>query len=155
MAVLDIDGVLADVRHRLHHLGSATKDWETFFTAAADDPPLADGADLAHELADRYEVLYLTGRPERTRELTQRWLTDHHLPRGALLMRPDADDRPARMFKRECLRGLRESRTVVMVVDDDPEVIRHLREDGFATRLADWLPYAEPLRAGQENDGRT
>lgn len=155
LAVLDIDGVLADVRHRLHHIGRPPKDWERFFTAAADDPPLADGAELARELSHRYEVLYLTGRPQRTRGLTERWLSEHDLPAGTLLMRPDADHRPARMFKRECLRALRETRDVVVVVDDDPEVIRHLREDGFATRLADWLPYADPLRQGQEQDGHT
>lgn len=155
LAVLDIDGVLADVRHRLHHIGPPAKDWERFFTAAADDPPLAVGTDLARELQERHEVLYLTGRPERTRTLTERWLSEHGLPAGTLLMRPDGDHRPARMFKLECLRALRASRDVALVIDDDPEVVDQLRADGFPIRLADWLPYAEPLRAGQEHDGHT
>jgi phosphoglycolate phosphatase-like HAD superfamily hydrolase len=155
LAVLDIDGVLADVRHRLHHIGTHPKDWEAFFTQAAHDPVLHDGLELARELAVSYEVLYLTGRPERSRAITQAWLATHHLPAGILLMRPDSDHRPARMFKRESMRLLTGDRTVAVVVDDDPEVIEVLRRDGVTTRLADWLPYSDPMRAGQEKDGHT
>ena len=42
-AVFDIDGVLADVRHRLHHVTARPKDWDAFFGAAPDDPPLREG----------------------------------------------------------------------------------------------------------------
>jgi hypothetical protein len=43
LAVFDIDGVLADVRHRLHLVEGRPKDWDGFFAAAADDPPLTRG----------------------------------------------------------------------------------------------------------------
>jgi phosphoglycolate phosphatase-like HAD superfamily hydrolase len=155
LAVLDIDGVLADVRHRLHHLATRPKDWTGFFTAAADDPLLPGGAQLAHQLAAEHEVLYLTGRPERIRELTGRWLADQQLPPGRLLMRPDGDHRPARLFKRERLRTLANERTIASVVDDDPQVVELLRAAGIPVRLADELPYAEPLARAQERDGRT
>ena len=64
MAVFDIDGVLADVRHRLHHVASRPKDWDAFFGAAADDPPLTEGLG-AVATADRagHVIVYLTGRP--------------------------------------------------------------------------------------------
>ncbi len=155
LAVLDVDGVLADVRHRLHHIANRPKDWTSFFAAADGDPLLPHGAELAYELATTYEVLYLTGRPERTRALTETWLTAHALPPGVVVMRPDHDHRPARMFKRESLRELRTTRTVVVVVDDDPQVLEALAADGVTTRLADWLPYADPLNEGQEQDGHT
>ena len=38
VAVIDIDGVLADVGHRLHHIQGRPKDWAAFFAAAGDDP---------------------------------------------------------------------------------------------------------------------
>ncbi len=155
MAVLDIDGVVADVRHRLHHLASRPQDWESFFGAAADDPLLPEGRDLAVELAATYDLIYLTGRPQRSRPATAAWLGRHRLPPGELVMRPDADRRPARLFKRECLQAVSAVRPVVLVVDDDPEVISLLHAVGFATRLADWAPYTEPLRAAQETEGRT
>lgn len=155
LAVFDLDGVLADVRHRLHLLGGRPKQWDKFFAAAADDPVLSAGADLAHELAANHEIVFLTGRPERSRALTQRWLSEHRLPAGRLLMRPDRDHRPARLFKAEALEGLAETRRISVVVDDDPEVIDLLTERGHPVRLADWLPYTEPLAQAQEADGRT
>ena len=44
LAVFDIDGVLADVRHRLHYLQSRPQRWEAFFLAAERDPLLEEGA---------------------------------------------------------------------------------------------------------------
>ncbi len=57
VAVVDLDGVLADVRHRLHHLDRRPKDWDSFFAAAPSDPPLAEGFAVVRELADRYNVV--------------------------------------------------------------------------------------------------
>ena len=34
LAIVDIDGVVADVRHRLHHLDRRPKNWSAFFAAA-------------------------------------------------------------------------------------------------------------------------
>ena len=44
VAVFDIDGVLADVSHRLHYLQSYPQRWDRFFAAADRDPLLAEGA---------------------------------------------------------------------------------------------------------------
>jgi phosphatidate phosphatase APP1 len=155
LAVIDIDGVVADVRHRLHLIENRPKRWEDFFRAAAEDPPLPTGVDLVAELAADHDVVWLTGRPERNRRLTARWLADQGLPAEPLLMRPDRDFRPSRLHKREQLRRLRRDREVAIVVDDDPDVIATLSEDGFPVRLADWLPHSSTLRAAQEKEGRT
>lgn len=155
VAVFDIDGVLADVRHRLHLLAQSPKRWDEFFAAGVDDPLLEAGADLVRVRAASDEIRYLTGRPERSRELTEAWLRRHDLPRGAVTMRPDRDHRPARRFKVEQLRALRAERTIALVVDDDPEVVALLREEGLPVRQATWLPYTEPLADAQEGEGRT
>jgi phosphoglycolate phosphatase-like HAD superfamily hydrolase len=155
LAVVDIDGVVADVRHRLHLVEQRPKQWEEFFALAAQDPPLAEGVALVRELAAEHDVVWLTGRPARTRRLTERWLAEQGLPAGVLVMRPDRDYRPARFTKREELRRLRRRRQIAVVVDDDPEVTATLAEDGFPVRLADWLPHSSTLRAAQEREGRT
>jgi len=41
--VFDIDGVLADVGHRLAYVERRPKDWKAFFAAAPLDPPLREG----------------------------------------------------------------------------------------------------------------
>ncbi|HEY6745971.1 MAG TPA: hypothetical protein VI357_09650 [Mycobacteriales bacterium] len=155
LAVIDIDGVVADVRHRLHLIQGKPRRWDEFFAAAADDPPLPDGVALVQELAADHDVLWLTGRPERTRRLTAGWLAAQGLPAEPLLMRPDRDFRPARLTKRDELRKLRTRQEVGVVVDDDPDVIEMLAADGFPTRLADWLPHGRTLHRAQESDGRT
>lgn len=155
VAVFDLDGVLADVRSRLHLLATSPKQWDAFFDAADADPLLEEGADLVRRLAADHDVCYLTGRPERSRELTTAWLARHGLPPGTLAMRPDGDHRPARRFKQEQLRALRRTRTIALVVDDDPEVVAMLRAEGLPVHQATWLPYEEPLAEAQEGEGRT
>jgi hypothetical protein len=156
LAVLDVDGVVADVAHRLHHLDRRPKDWRGFFAAAGRDPVLEPGLLLARDLATEHEIVYLTGRPEHLRRTTTRWLDRHELPPGRLLMRARGDFRPARVIKLEALRALEGSGgTVEVVVDDDPEVVATVRGAGFAVVHATWAVRSAPLQAAQEREGRT
>jgi len=153
LAVVDVDGVVADVRHRLHHL-DPPKSWPAFFAEAEGDPLLAEGAELVADLRRRHEVVWLTGRPEWLRPVTRRWLERHGLPAQELHMRPDGDRRPARLFKVGVLGRLR-VRTIDVFVDDDPDVVRAARAAGVETVLADWVPREARLHAAQERQGRT
>ena len=153
--VFDVDGVVADVRHRLHHLAGRSRDWAGFFAEAGADPPLVEGVTLARSLAVEHEVVWLTGRPEQLRAVTLGWLSGHLCPAGRLVMRPDGDHRPARRFKREALRRLRRTDRVVLVVDDDPDVVDMVEQEGLTARLADWVPRTPLLHVAQERDGRT
>jgi hypothetical protein len=155
IAVIDLDGVLADVRHRLRHLDARPRDWDAFFAGIPDDPVLAEGRAVLDRLAPDHEVVYLTGRPERTRAATEAWLRRHRLPRGRLIMRSERDRRPARVTKPGLLRRLAHGRRIAVVVDDDPDVCAALRRDGWAVLVADWMPRPETLTAAQERHGRT
>src|SRR5689334_10366607 len=99
LAVIDIDGVVADVRHRLRFLDRRPKDWDGFFAAAEHDLPLEVGLTLVRELAAGHDVVWLTGRPERLRKVTTAWLDRYGLPSGPMHMRGNRDRRPARTFK--------------------------------------------------------
>jgi hypothetical protein len=155
LAVIDVDGVLADVRHRLKHLDRRPKDWEAFFGAAPDDPPLAAGLDAARRLAEVYEVVYLSGRPERCRADTVAWFERHGLPPGELLLRPRHDFRPSKDYKVTVLRRLSERAPVAVLVDDDPAVLEAARNAGFDVLPATWMGDAPLLHEAQEEDGRT
>ena len=155
VAVVDIDGVVADVRHRLRHVTGRPKDWQAFFAAAADDPLLDEGAETVRRLAEVYDVVYLSGRPERLREVTERWLRQHGLPPGPLRLRPHDDFRPSSVFKVQALRRLAKDRTVVVLVDDDPRVLHEARQAGFDVLPATWMGEHRALREAQEREGRT
>lgn len=155
-AVIDIDGVLADVRHRLHHLDGARRDWGAFFAGMDADLVLAPGREAAHEaVASGLAIAYLTGRPERYRSRTDRWLRSHGLPPGDLRMRPDRDRRPAREFKVDALTSLAASMPIAFLLDDDEDVVVAARAAGFTARQADWLPRSRDLHEAQEQSGRT
>lgn len=151
IAVLDLDGVLADVRHRLRCLERSPKDWERFFAGIPADPPLAVGVALLTDLVERgHEIVYLTGRPERTRTATAEWLSRQGLPQGPVLMRRDDDHRPAAQVKLGLLRRALSVPTVAVVVDDDPNVCSALRAAGWPVLFADWVERPEVLARAQE-----
>jgi hypothetical protein len=155
VAVVDIDGVLADVRHRLHHLTGARKDWDAFFAAAPADEPLEEGRAVAEHLAHGHELVYLSGRPDRCREDTVAWLTGHDLPPGEVMLRPDSDRRPARTFKLERIAEIAADRAVAVVVDDDPGVCTAARRLGLTVFQATWMEPEETFFDAQEREGRT
>jgi hypothetical protein len=156
-AVVDLDGVVADVSHRVHHVSGRPKDWGAFFGAAGSDGLLAEGHAVVTELAGAHEIVYLTGRPDYLRRTTTGWLARHRLPEGRLLMRRRGDYRPARVTKVEALRRLAAERPVRVLVDDDVEVVAAARAAGFEVLLADWAPTTSrrAMREAQERDGRT
>ena len=159
LAIIDLDGVVADVRHRLHYLERRPKNWGAFFAAARRDAVHPEGVAVVELLARDHEVVFLTGRPQHLQDDTERWLDEHGLGGRRVIMRPRGDHRPAAVIKLELLAELADGRTVGIVVDDDPIVLDAVRRSGYHTFAADWE--ARPADAdramheAQERDGRT
>lgn len=159
IAVIDIDGVVADVRHRLHHLEGRRKDWDAFFAGAADDPPHAEGLAIVETLAQAHEIVYVTGRPEHLRRVTERWLDTHSIGGHRVVMRSANDRRPAAQVKVQLVARLARGRTIGIVVDDDAAVLAALARAGYPTFPAEWerrtATDQQALWAAQETQGRT
>ncbi|MGW6737051.1 phosphatase domain-containing protein [Streptomyces sp. NPDC055013] len=155
LAVFDLDNTLADTAHRQHFLERKPRDWDGFFGAAPDDPPLAEGIALVRESAKECEVRYLTGRPERCRRDTLEWLAAHGLPEGRVYMRRNDDRRPARRTKLEILRGLARTHEIRVLVDDDELVCEDAERAGFTVVRARWSAPSAALKVAQEREGRT
>lgn len=89
--VFDIDGTLADAKHRLHHIipdpnvvyeKPFKKDWDNFLSdeLVAKDAPIKQTWELLYSLLrQHHRVIFITGRPEAQREVTYNWLYDDHL----------------------------------------------------------------------------
>ncbi len=159
VAVLDLDGVLADTRHRMH-LIARRRDWDAFFAAAADDPLHPEGLAAARTAVEAgFTLVYLSGRPERCRRDTERWLRRHEAPQGKVLLRPSGDYRTADRLKVALLRNLARRYDLRMLVDDDPRVVEAVRAARpplvDAVLLADWQPYTPAMSRAQHDTGRT
>ncbi|MFF3031135.1 hypothetical protein ACFVS7_09055 [Streptomyces rubiginosohelvolus] len=155
LAVFDLDNTLAGTAHRQHFLEGAQRDWAGFFAAAVDDPPLPEGVRMVHASAEECRIVYLTGRPERCRRDTVRWLSRQGLPEGELFMRRNDDRRPARRTKLDILRRLGRTGQVRMLVDDDELVCDEAEVAGFAVVRARWADPSDALKDAQEREGRT
>lgn len=155
LAVFDLDGTLADSAHRQRFLERKPRDWDAFFAAAPQDPPLAEGVALALRSTQECEVVYLTGRPERCRRDTVEWLAAQGLPEGRVWMRRNDDRRPARHTKLDVLRRLARDREIHVLVDDDELVCDEAERSGFRVVRARWATASAALKDAQEREGRT
>lgn len=161
MSVWDIDGVLADVRHRVHWVERKPKNWIEFFDAAPQDPVLEVGKTrLLEAVTEGLEIVYLTGRPEWCRRDTTRWLSDHGFPAGDLHMREDHDHRPARLIKLAVAQQISKSAEIVEMHDDDAQVVSILAGAGYPVFHATWMDGGTSgvdviMQEIQEDDGRT
>lgn len=88
IAIVDIDGTIADCEHRMEHIKKEPRDWDSFYEGVLGDSPHPDMIALVNALSDKYCLILLTGRREETREETEQWLALHEVEYHALIMRP-------------------------------------------------------------------
>ena len=132
--VFDIDGTLADLSHRLHHVESRPKDWDAFFGAMEHDPPYAPLQwlhSLLHAAPDA-SVVIASGRPDNYRALTEEWFARHDIAYERLYMRKAGDRRPDSVVKREFLPLMRaDGFDPYIVIEDRQRVVDMWRAEGI------------------------
>lgn len=130
--VVDIDGVLADARHRQHYLNGSWKDWDSFFLAAGDDALLIEQARLLEAIADDHVIALLTARSDWIDGITLRWLHEHEVRWDLLIMRSSGDYRRSPLMKQHAVEQLR-SRNYepVLAIEDDPRNVTMFESEGI------------------------
>lgn len=133
IVVVDIDGTVADINHRLHHVQKTPKDWKGFFGALSEDTPRKDIYSRATDeaVANNAELIFVSARPENYREETEAWLRKHGMDYTALLMRRNKDTRPDTEVKQGIYNRYLKQYNIVRVFDDRPSVIRMWRKLGL------------------------
>ncbi len=137
--VVDLDGTVADCTHRLHFINGETKDWKGFYEACKDDKPIASMIDMVRALNERYYyVIFLTGRSELARNVTQEWLQANNLWNyDDLIMRPLEDYRHDSVVKLEMLNNyirtnLNDDKEAIgFILEDRATVVKSFRDAGF------------------------
>ena len=158
--IWDLDGTLSDDRARAHYVDvekGRKRDWNSYFDAIDEDPPIAASIALLHALRSHgMRIIYLTGRPEYTRLKTMRWLKANGLDEfDLLLMRPHGERRHAGVFKVEAIGSLADRYELVCAFEDRYDVADHLRRSGLPVFLygAGQEAAAEALEAEQSELG--
>jgi hypothetical protein len=132
--IFDIDGTLADLTHRLHHIQKTPKDWTGFFSDCADDSPIPEVVKVAQSLsAEGHEIVYSTGRSEDIRRLTDEWMDKYHIPVGEMFMRKAGDHREDNVVKSELLDSIISifGKDIAGVFEDRQQVVDMYRSRGL------------------------
>ena|ERR1700728_1405229 len=129
--IVDIDGTIADNSHRQHILDTEPKNWDEFFLGCYDDEPIQPVIDVVQALSVYHEILIVTGRSEKYRELTKLWLKKHEIDYLKLYMRPEGDYRPDHEMKEEILKKIRLHFDPTLAIDDRQSVVDMWRRNGL------------------------
>ena len=132
--IFDIDGTLADLSHRLHHIQKTPKDWTGFFANCEGDSPILEIVEIAKNLAwAGHTVVYSTGRTEDTRKLTEDWMDKYGLPDAEMFMRKTGDHREDNIVKSELLDSIIDifGKDIAGVFEDRQQVVDMYRARGL------------------------
>jgi hypothetical protein len=131
IAIFDIDGTLADISAREHHVRKRPKNWKAFFAGMADDKAAASIVRLCNILYDAgVYIILCSGRNEEHRQQTEAWMAREGVKYHEIRLRSDGDMRSDVMAKREMLKGIDRSK-VLFVVEDRSRVCEMWREEGL------------------------
>lgn len=132
--IIDLDGTLTDTSDRIHHLRGEKPDWKAFFEGMGEDRVNRAVAAL-YKMARGagYTIIFVSGRPENYRIVTEKWLREHGFDAYfALFMRGTQDQRPDTEVKANIYdRYVAPYFEVVFTVDDRPKVVKMWRDKGL------------------------
>lgn len=136
--ICDIDGTVADNRHRLHFLDARPKRWADFFDAIPGDKPRMPAILICRGLAAiGMPVIICSGRPESHRKQTEDQLSSFMIRYERLFMRKKGDGRKDEQVKKDMLDEIRAlGFNPLFSIDDRPTVINMWRNNGVPVLIA-------------------
>jgi hypothetical protein len=132
--IFDIDGTIADVEHRRHHVRSGgRKDWKAFNAGMVHDPIVDPVVSVLRALHNSgCTIILCSGRGTENRQKTIDWLSKHNIPYHALYMRAINDYRRDDVVKKELLdQILDDGFKPIIAFDDRQQVVDMWRDNGM------------------------
>ncbi len=131
IVIFDIDGTLADVSERVHHLEKTPKDWDSFHQGMAQDKAIRSMVRLCNILySSGLKIALCSGRKEEHRKDTVDWLAKEQVNYHELLLRDNGDRRSDVVVKRKMLTKIDKSK-VLFVVEDRSQIVEMWRSEGL------------------------
>lgn len=134
--IVDIDGTIADLSHRLHFIKTEgkKKDWKSFLSNCEHDEPKEDVIRLIQSVKNGYHnhsvnVVLCSGRGDEYRDKTQNWLQMHFNRYNHLFMRERADYREDYIIKEIILdfEIMTRYNNIIVAFDDRDQVVKMWR----------------------------
>tara|TARA_B100000925_G_C21932721_1_gene440973 strand:- start:632 stop:1069 length:438 start_codon:yes stop_codon:yes gene_type:complete len=120
----DIDGTVANNDHRQHFL-EGKKDWDNFFGALDQDQPIYEIIKKMNYEHDKgREIIFLTGRPERYRDSTEKWLKQYFSFPLRVVMRPNKNKKNKLLTKKEMFEQNFDIDEIFYVIDNDEQLLK-------------------------------
>jgi predicted secreted acid phosphatase len=131
IVIFDIDGTLADISERIHHIKRKPKNWNAFNEGIAKDKAIHSMIRLCNILyASGLHIILCSGRNERNRPETVAWLSHQGVNYHELLLRQNEDYRTDSVVKRELIQNIDKSK-ILFVVEDRSRVVEMWRSEGL------------------------
>jgi hypothetical protein len=130
--IFDIDGTIADGRHRQQYVRTKPKNWKAYNAAMHGDSPIQPviyTLGLIHSTG--HAVILSSGRQDKDRGVTEAWMKKHNVPFTELYMRKTNDFRDDTIVKKEMLQEIQQKYDIIAVFDDRVKVINMWREQGL------------------------
>lgn len=133
--IFDIDGTIADCRHRLKYLPN----YGRFFDAMKDDTVIEPVANLFRILNEsEVKLLAVTGRPDSHVGDTLEWLAYNDLVPWKIYMRQEGDYRADDIIKDEIRQAIEQEYEIQLIIDDRPRVVNMWRRAGYTCLQNEW-----------------
>ena len=135
LVIVDLDGTIANIDHRLHYIKQDKPDWDSFYAACSQDTPNVGVVEWLRAINEdpNYEIYIVSARRASTLWDTHEWLIFYDVPYQHLhIVRDYKDFRPDDVLKSEFLDSiLRDGFEIAFVIDDRPTVCAMWREHGL------------------------
>jgi FMN phosphatase YigB (HAD superfamily) len=137
--ICDLDGTLCDEKHRRLYINGewGKKEYDLFYEAMDKDDVHAWCREMVlMYLRFRYDIIFITGRPEKYRHKTTRWLHEKvglvELSHYRLFMRPDNNYECDTIIKKQIYHEhIMPHCDVQLILEDRDRVVRMWRELGL------------------------
>ncbi len=136
IVVVDLDGTLANIDHRLHFIKREKPDWDGFFKACVDDTPNDWCVELIEGMRCNAEVLIVSARSRMVEKETKAWLgkvfnRPASAPESLVMLRAEGDNTPDVDLKKKWLNESGFKDRILFVVDDRQRVVNMWRKEGL------------------------
>lgn len=144
--IFDMDGTLADTGDLQRAIDAGDPDYDAYHEKARNAEPLLWTVDAARRWESaEFDVLIVTARSEKYRDVTRDWLYRNRVRYSELLMRDFGDTRPDAEVKQDILRDVQTLYKVWRAYDDNASVAAMFEANGIPTVV---LPGSEGETCG-------